>query len=235
LGGLSSIQNQASSEKRSSPRANIGTGAREATQKVRLVAVVTSHWLVTHIKHYATQMYVSKDLSKINYGQVPGPGTYQIHNTVGNAQSSQRTTKIGSAQKCQADTEQKQRVPKEQERLLFGNNSPGPVYYPTVNNITPGPNALPAGLETKVLVLASIHIASALSFLTNHTGNIRKRRQVSSICRGEGNSGCAWSRPVLWARLLAGLPKQRQDGSRVWVRHFNPLSPAKGDPVQIAR
>lgn len=77
------------------------------------------------------QLYLGKDLVNLPQG-MPAPGQYKASLSLGPQPTSGRETagafSFGSSEKCKPDIERNDFVPKEQQRVLFGNNSPGPVY-----------------------------------------------------------------------------------------------------------
>lgn len=78
------------------------------------------------------QLYLGKDLISLPQG-VPGPGVYKAALSLGLQHVSGRETagafSFSTSEKCKGDTERNDFVPKQQQRVLIGNNSPGPVYH----------------------------------------------------------------------------------------------------------
>lgn len=115
----SSLRTQVSSTKNSSTRVKIGRGTRDDANKI----------------------FVSNAHAALNNSpRTPGPGTYEANKSSVAAQASSTKEsapafKIGTAPKCQKDTDNKSFMPIEQQRVLQGNNSPGPIYKPGDSSI----------------------------------------------------------------------------------------------------
>lgn len=115
----SSLRTQHLSTKNSSTRVRIGRGTRDDAQKI----------------------FVSNAMAQINNSpRTPGPGTYEANKSSVAAQAnstkeSAPAYKIGTAPKCQKDTDNKHFMPIDQQRVLQGNNSPGPIYKPGDSSI----------------------------------------------------------------------------------------------------